>query len=58
MVLFIEFQENTGTGGWGGGRRGYSVKRSSDPEVANPEVKVQVRDVVRVVGIVTPFAPR
>ena len=29
------------------------AKRSSDPEV-----KVQVRDLVRVVGIVAPFAPR
>ena len=28
------------------------AKRSSDPEV-----KVQVRDLVRVVGIVAPFAP-
>ena len=26
--------------------------------VAYPEVKVQVRDLVRVVGIVAPFAPR
>ena len=28
------------------------VKRSSDPWVTHPEVKVQVRDLVRVVGIV------
>ena len=42
----------------GRGRRGYSAKRRSDPEVANPEVKVQVRDLVRIVGIVTPFVPR
>ena len=34
------------------------AKRSSDPRVAYPEVKVQVRDLVRVVGIVSPFAPR
>ena len=34
------------------------AKRSSDSWVAYPEVKVQVRDLVRVVGIVTPFAPR
>ena len=33
------------------------VKRSSDPRVAHPDVKVQVRDLVRVVGIVSPFAP-
>ena len=32
------------------------VKRSSDPRVAYPEVKLQVRDPVRVVGIVAPFA--
>ena len=31
---------------------------SSDPRVAYPEVSVQVRDLVRVVGIVAPFAPR
>ena len=44
--------------GGGRGRREYSAKRSSDPEVANTEVKIQVRDLVRVVGIVTPFAPQ
>ena len=33
------------------------AKRSSDPRVAYHEVKVQVRDLVRVVGIVAPFAP-
>ena len=32
--------------------------RSSDTRVARPEVKVQVRDLVRVVGIVDHFAPR
>ena len=37
---------------------GYSAERSSDPEVANPEVEVEIRDLVRVVGIVTHFAPR
>ena len=31
--------------------------RSSDPRVAYPEVKVQVRDLVRVVSIVAPLAP-
>ena len=41
----------------GEGRKGYSAKRSSDPPVAYPEVKVQVRDLVWVVGIVAPFAP-
>ena len=34
------------------------AKRSSDPQVAYLEVNVQVRDLVRVVGIVAPFAPR
>ena len=34
------------------------VKRSSDPRVARPEVIVQVRDLVRVMSIVAPFAPR
>ena len=34
------------------------AKRSSDPRVAYPEVNVQVRDLVRVVGFVAPFAPR
>ena len=33
------------------------AKRSSDPRVAYPEVKVQVRDLVRVVGIVATFVP-
>ena len=32
------------------------AKRSSDPRVVYPEVKVQVRDLVRVVGIVASFA--
>ena len=43
-----------------GTRRGgrHVVKRSSDPRVAHPDVKVQVRDLVRVVGIVSPFVPR
>ena len=39
-----------------GGR--HVAKRSSDPRVAYPEVNVQVLDLLRVVGIVTPFAPR
>ena len=34
---------------WGGGGR-HVAKRSSDPRVAYPEVNVQVRDLVRVVG--------
>ena len=42
-----------------GTRRGdrHVAKRSSDARVAYPEVKVRVRDLVRVVGIVAPFAP-
>ena len=32
------------------------AKRSSDPWVAYPEVKVQVRDLMRVVGIVSPLS--
>ena len=36
----------------------YVAKRSSDPRVAYPEVKVQVWDLVRVVCIVTSFASR
>ena len=39
-----------------GGR--YVAKRTSDPRVAYPEVNVQVRELVRVVGIVAPFVPR
>ena len=39
-----------------GGR--HVAKRSSVPRVAYPEVNVQVRDLVRVSGIVAPFAPR
>ena len=34
------------------------AKSSSDPRVAYPEIKLQVRDLVRVVGIVAPFSPR
>ena len=34
------------------------AKRSSDPRVAYPEVNVQVRNLVRVVGIVASFDPR
>ena len=41
-----------------GTRPGVQVaKRSSDHRVASPTVKVEVRDLVRVVGIVAPFAP-
>ena len=39
-----------------GGR--HVAKRSSDHRLAYSEVKIQVRDLVRVVGIVLPFAPR
>ena len=33
-------------------------ERRSDPWVAYPDVKFQVRDLVRVISIVVPFAPR
>ena len=36
----------------------HASKRSSEPRLTYPEVKVQVRDLVRVVGIVAPFGPR
>ena len=39
-----------------GGR--HVAKRTSDPQVTYPEVNIQVRDLLRVVGIVVPFAPR
>ena len=40
-----------------GTRRGgrHVAKRSSNPRVAYPEVNAQVRDLVRVVGIVAPL---
>ena len=38
-----------------GGR--HVAKHSSDPRQAYPEVKLQGRDIVRVVGIVAPLAP-
>ena len=43
-----------------GTRRGgrHVAKCSSDPRVSYPEVKVQVRDLVRVVDIVAPFTPQ
>ena len=34
------------------------AKRSSEPQVAYPEVKVQVRNLVFVVGIVVSYSPR
>ena len=37
---------------------GHVAKHSSDPRIAYPEVNVQVRDLVRVVGIVATFASR
>ena len=52
--IFV-FIEKPGVQDKGGGH--YVAKRSSDPRVAYPEVKVQVRDLVRVVGIVAPFGP-
>ena len=44
---------------WGTSRGGRQVaKHSSDPWQAYPEVKLQGRDLVRVVDIVAPFAPQ
>ena len=34
------------------------AKRFSDPRLAYPEVKIQVWDLMRVVDIIAPFAPR
>ena len=50
---FFFFRETWGTRL--GGRQ--VAKRSSDPRIAYPEVKVHLRDLVRFVGIVAPFAP-
>ena len=52
--------ENSFYGETRGTRRGgrHVAKRSSDPRVAYPEVNVQVRDLVRGVDIVAPFALR
>ena len=44
------------TRGTGLGSR-HVAKRSPDPRVAYTEVNIQVRDLIRVVGIVVPFAP-
>ena len=51
----ISFIDNPGVQDKGGR---HVPKRSSDPWVAVPELKVQVQDLVRVVGIVAPFAPQ
>ena len=57
FFCFVFLKRGTGVGeGEVGG--GYSAKRRSDPEVANPEVKIQVRDLVQVVDIVDLFAGR
>ena len=50
----IRFIEKRGVQDEGGGQ---VAKHSSDPRQAYPEVKLQRRDLVRVVGIVAPFAP-
>ena len=50
-IRFIE-KPRVQDGVGGGGR--HVAKRSSDPRVAYPEVNVQVRDLLRVVGIVAP----
>ena len=44
---------------WGTSRGGrHFTKRSSDPRVAYTGIKVQVRDLVQIMGIVDPFASR
>ena len=50
-IRFIEKPEVEDEGGR------HVVKRSSDPRVAHPDVKLQVRDLVPFVGIVAPFSP-
>ena len=47
------YRETQGTRRGGVGGR-HVAKRSSDSRVAYPEVNVQVRDLLRVVGIVAP----
>ena len=49
----IRFIEKSGVQDEGGR---HVAKRSSDPRVAYPEINVHVWDLVRVVGIVAPFA--
>ena len=41
----------------GGGGVAIWLNEILTPRVANPEIKFQVRDIVRVAGIVAPFAP-
>ena len=54
FFFFFFFIEKSGVQDkWGRHR----AKRSSDPRLANPEFKLQVRDLLRVVGIVAPVAP-
>ena len=50
----IRFIEKPGVQDLGGHQ---VAKRSSDPRTAYPEVKVQDRDLVRVVGTVAPIIP-
>ena len=57
----IRFVEKPGVQNEVGGGGRHVSKRSSDPRVVYPEVNFQVRDLVRIVGIVAivgPFAPR
>ena len=49
------YPETRGTRLFVGGGGYHVAKRSSDPLVAYPEFKVQVRDLVRVVGIIYPL---
>ena len=54
VFVKIRFIEKPGVQDEGGR---HVAKHSSDPRVACPEVNVQVRDLVRVVGIVVPLCP-
>ena len=53
-IRFAEKKKKNGVQDEGWGDEG-GGKSSSETRVAYPEVKVQVRDLVRVVGILAPF---
>ena len=52
----LRFIEKPGLQDEGGGGRHVAI-RCSDPRPAYPEVKLQRRDLMRVVGVVAPFCP-
>ena len=53
----LRFIEKPGLQDEGGGGRHVAI-RCSDPRLAYPKVKLQRRDLVRVVGVVAPFVPQ